>query len=57
MMKLVEVWAWFVSVVLKSEGSTAVLRMKVAVSSRELVGELSHHLEGPGSPREQQEEG
>ena len=44
MMKLVEVWAWFVSVVLKSEGSTAVLRMKVAVSSRELVGELSHHL-------------
>lgn len=55
MMKLVEVWAWFVSVVLKPEGSTAVLRL--GCEPRELVGELSHHLEGPGSPREQQEEG
>lgn len=57
MMKRVEVWAWSVLVVLESEGSTAVVRVPVAVSSRELAGEPSCHLGGPGSPREQQEEG
>lgn len=57
MMKRVEVWAWSVLVVLESEGSTAVVRVLVAVSSHELAEEPSHHLGGPGSPREQREEG
>lgn len=40
MMKQVEVWAWSVPAVSKSVGPTAVVRMKVAVSSRDLMGEL-----------------
>lgn len=38
-------------------GPTAVVRMKVAVSSHELMGELQPCPRGAGSPREQQEEG